>query len=246
MTSNPTTTRPPRGPSQRRSQTLYGAVLCSAVLAACTSLPDTGIVQGPLGAPPVPRPVNIERVNSGAIFQPNMQTVSLFSADRKPRYVGDTLKIDISETLSASSKVNTDTSRETALSAKGPGAKAGAGIFSSIMNLDATASGSNSLKGGGTTENASKFTGQLAASVINVLSNGNLVVAGDRTISLNGGVNVLRFSGIVNPKDIRAGNIVASADTVNARIEVVGRGELSEASQRNWIQRVLADSLSFW
>jgi flagellar L-ring protein precursor FlgH len=175
-----------------------------------------------------------------------MQTVSLFSTDRKPRFVGDTLKIDISETLSATSKVNTDTSRETAMSAKGPGSKAGMGIFSSIMNLDASASGSNTLKGGGTTENASKFTGQLSASVINVLSNGNLVVAGDRTISLNGGVNVLRFSGIVNPKDIRAGNIVASADTVNARIEVVGRGEVSEASSRSWIQRVLADSLSFW
>jgi flagellar L-ring protein precursor FlgH len=235
-----------RGLNRHRSQALYGAVVCSAVLSACSSLPDTGIVQGPLGAPPVQRPVNIERVNTGAIFQPNMQTVSLFSADRKPRFVGDTLKIDISETLSATSKVNTDTSRETALSAKGPGSKAGLGIFSSIMNLDASASGSNTLKGGGTTENASKFTGQLAASVINVLSNGNLVVAGDRTIALNGGVSVLRFSGIVNPKDIRAGNIVASADTVNARIEVVGRGEVSEASSRSWIQRVLADSLSFW
>jgi len=231
---------------RRRSHALYAAVLCVAVLSACSSLPDTGIVQGPLGAPPVPRPVNIERVNNGSIFQPNMQSVSLFSADRKPRYVGDTLKIDISETLSATSKVNTDTSRETALSAKGPGSKAGVGIFSSIMNLDASASGSNTLKGGGTTENASKFTGQLAASVVNVMPNGNLVVAGDRTISLNGGVNVLRFSGIVNPRDIRAGNIVASADTVNARLEVVGRGEVSEASSRNWIQRVLADSLSFW
>ena len=82
--------------------------------------------------------------------------------------------------------------------------------------------------------------------VVNVMSNGNLVVAGERSISVNGGSNVLRFSGIVNPRDIQAGNIVASADTVNAKLEVVGRGEVSEASQRNWIQRVLADSLSFW
>jgi flagellar L-ring protein precursor FlgH len=247
MTSNPKPDRAPAVRSHgRRSQALHATVLCMAVLSACSSLPDTGIVQGPLGAPPVARPTNIERVNTGSIFQPNMASISLFSSDRKPRYVGDTLKIDIAESLSATSKVNTDTSRETALAAKGPGSKAGLGIFSSIMNLDATASGSNSLKGGGTTENASKFTGQLAASVVNVLPNGNLVVAGDRTISLNGGVNVLRFSGIVNPKDIRAGNIVASADTVNARLEVVGRGEVSDASSRSWIQRVLADSLSFW
>jgi flagellar L-ring protein precursor FlgH len=244
MQRNPTSNRPEIG--RPGAQALHGAILCASVLSACSGLPDTGIVQGPLGAPPIARPANIERVNSGAIFQPGMASISLFSADRKPRYVGDTLKIDISETLSATSKVNTDTSRDSKLASKGPGAKAGLGIISSIMNLDATASGSSSFKGDGATENTSKFTGQLAASVVNVMPNGNLVVAGDRTISLNGGVNVLRFSGIVNPKDIRAGNIVASADTVNARLEVVGRGEVSDASSRSWIQRVLADSLSFW
>ena len=230
-----------------RRHLLCGAVLLASLLAACSSLPsDSVIVPGPLGAPPVARPLNIERINSGAIFQPTMASFTLFSDERKPRFVGDTLKVDIAENLSASSTVNTSTARDSKLAAKGPGAKAGLGIFSSIMNLDATASGSNAFKGDGTTQNTGKFTGQIAASVINVLPNGNLVVAGDRTIALNGGVNVLRFSGIVNPKDIRAGNVVASADAVNARFEVVGKGDVSDASQRSWLQRVLADSLSLW
>jgi flagellar L-ring protein precursor FlgH len=225
---------------------LYLTVLFASILSACSGFPESKIVTGPLAAAPIARPENLERINSGSIFQPNMASVSLFSGDRKPRYVGDTLKINISENLNATSTVNTDTSKATGISAKGPGAKAGVGIFSSIFNLDATASGSNTFKGDGTTQNSNVFTGQVAATVINVLPNGNLVVAGDRTISLNGGVNVLRFSGIVNPRDVQAGNIVASADTVNARIEVVGKGDVSDSSQRNWIQRVLADSLSFW
>jgi flagellar L-ring protein precursor FlgH len=228
---------------------LYSMItmLCAAALSACSSLPpESKIVTGPLAAAPIPRPENLERINSGSIYQPNMSSVSLFSGDRKPRYVGDTLKVNIAENLNATSTINTDTSKSTAIAAKGPGAKAGVGIFSSIFNLDAAASGSNTFKGDGTTQNSGVFTGQVAATVVNVLPNGNLVVAGDRTISLNGGVNVLRFSGIVNPKDIQVGNVVASADTVNARIEVVGRGDVSDASQRNWIQRVLADSLSFW
>jgi len=216
------------------------------MLSACSSVSESAIVPGPLSVAAVPRPANLERVNTGSIFQPSMASVSLFSSDRKPRYVGDTLKIDISETLNATSKVNTDTSRDSKLASKGPGSKAGLGIISSIMNLDATASGSNAFKGDGSTANASTFTGELTASVINVMPNGNLVVAGDRTISLNGGATVLRFSGIVNPKDIRAGNIVASADAANVRLEVVGRGEVSDAAQRNWIQRVLSESLSFW
>jgi flagellar L-ring protein precursor FlgH len=231
---------------------IYVLVLCASALASavlmtgCATPPDSGTIPGPLAVTPIERPQNIERINSGSIFQPNMASVSLFSGDRKPRYVGDTVKINISETLNATNTANTDTSKATTLANKGPGAKAGLGIFSSIFNLDANAAGGQTFKGTGTTNNSNTFTGQVSASVINVMSNGNLVVAGERTISVNGGTNVLRFSGIVNPRDIQAGNVVASADTVNAKLEVVGRGEFGEASQRNWIQRVLADSLSFW
>ena len=230
----------------RRALTAYAAIVCSAILSACSGMSNAPVVQGPTSAPPLPPPINIERINNGSIFQPGMASVSLFTDERKPRFVGDTVKINIVETLDAKRTINTDSSRATALASKGPGSKSGLGLISSIMNLDATASGSNSIKGGGTTENSGSFTGQIAASVINVLPNGHLVVAGDRTIALNGGVNVLRFSGIVDPKDIKTGNVVASADAVNARFELVGKGELSDASQRSWIQRVLTDSLSFW
>lgn len=219
---------------------------CLAMLSACSSVSDNGIIQGPLGATPMPPPPNLERVNPGAIYQPNMASNSLYSSERKPRLIGDTLKINISESLSANNKVNVATSRDSKLASKGPGAKAGLGILPTIMDIDATAAGSNSFKGDGLAENSSKFTGQLAVTVINVLPNGNLVVAGDRTIAMNGGVTVLRFSAIVNPQDIGAGNIVASSDTVNARMELAGRGDVSEAASRSWIQRVLTSSLSFW
>lgn len=70
----------------------------------------------------------------------------------------------------------------------------------------------------------------LAASVINVLPNGHLVVAGERGVAMNGGTSTLRFSGIENPRDIRPGNIVPSGDAVNARVELVGQGDVSEAA----------------
>lgn len=216
------------------------------LLAACAGPRGEPLVTGPLAARALPRPVNIERVPTGAIYQPGMAATSLFSGERPPSRVGDTLKVDISESVYASAKVSTDTSRESKLAQKGPGGKAGPALISSILNLDASASGSNGYKGDGKTENESKFTGQLAVTVINLLPNGHLVVAGDRSIALNGNASVLRFSGIVAPKDIRSGNVVASADTVNARIEVVGKGDVDDASSRNWIQRVLADSLAFW
>ena len=82
--------------------------------------------------------------------------------------------------------------------------------------------------------------------MINVLPNGHLVVAGERSVAMNGGTSTLRFSGIVNPRDIRAGNVVASADAVNARVELVGQGDVSEAATRNWLQRVLTSSMTVW
>jgi flagellar L-ring protein precursor FlgH len=81
---------------------------------------------------------------------------------------------------------------------------------------------------------------------VNVMPNGHLVVAGERSMALNGGTSTLRFAGMVNPKDIKAGNIVASADVLNARYEVSGQGDVSDAASRNWLQRLLTKTLTVW
>lgn len=223
-----------------------GLVLCAACLVTACALTPDSIVPQPVTVTPIARPVNIERLNNGAIFQVGSNAAP-FSGRRKPRNVGDTLKVEISETMSATNKVKTDTSRDNAMATKGPGTSStSGGLVNKLLNLDASASGSDSFKGEGNTENSSSFTGQLAASVINVLSNGNLVVAGERSVAVNGGVSTLRFSGIVDPKDLKENNIVASADVVNAKLEVLGRGEVSEAGRRTWLQRILTNSLSVW
>ncbi|KQV97236.1 flagellar basal body L-ring protein FlgH [Rhizobacter sp. Root1221] len=220
------------------------AAAVAVALTGCAT--HTPLVSGPVIAAPLPMPMTLERVNNGSIFQAGMASAALFSGEVRPRSVGDSLKIDIAETVRAKREVNTDTSRENAVASKGPGSKSASGVLGSLLNLDASASGSDSFKGAGTTGNSSSFTGQLAASVINVLPNGHLVVAGERSVAMNGGTSTLRFSGIVNPRDIRPGNIVASGDAVNARVELVGQGDVSEAATRNWLQRVLTSSMTVW
>ena len=224
-------------------------ILCAtaSLLGACSTPTPVSTVPGPLTATPLAAPLNIERANTGSQFQPGMTTASLFTDRRKPRAVGDTLKVDIAESINASNVLTTDNSRSNAMSTKGPGVKGvGSGIIRSLLNLDASAKGSDSYKGKGKTTDVSSFTGQLTATVINVLPNGNLVVAGERSVALNGGVRTLRFSGVVDPKDLASGNVVASADVANARLEVAGQGDVSEAASRNWLQRVLTNSLSVW
>ena len=217
------------------------------VLSGCASS-NSPFANLPMSATPYETPAYIEKVNTGSLFQAGMDANSLFSGDRKPRAVGDTLKVNIAEKFNASNKINTTTSRDNKVATKGPGTNAGSGggFIDKILNVDASAAGSDAYKGSGTTDNAGAFNALLTASVINVLPNGHLMVAGERSISLNGGTSTLRFFGIVNPKTIRAGNVVASEDVLNAKFEVAGQGDVADSGSRNWLQRFLTNNLTIW
>ncbi|MDR2323926.1 MAG: flagellar basal body L-ring protein FlgH [Acidovorax sp.] len=224
--------------------TALSIFLCSGLLTGCSTT-EPSIVTAPVSVAAPPRQAAIERVNTGGLFRARSFN-DPFSGRAKPRNVGDSLKVDIAESMNASSTAKTDTSRENEIINKGPGSNSGTGFLGSVLNLDAEASGSDYFKGDGSTSNSSSFTGQIAVSVINVLPNGYLVVAGERAISMNGDVKTLRFSGVVDPRDLRPENIVGSADVINAMLEVAGRGDTSEAGRRTWMQRVLTNSLAIW
>lgn len=222
---------------------LLSPVGIAFLLAACSTEPIT-VVHGPMSAEPVVRPPNIEKPNTGSLFQP--QKTSFYGGRSKPKAIGDTLKIEISESQSASNTIKSDVNRETNLSSKGPGNAPDGAFFKDILNQNITGSGKSSFKGAGTEKEDSNFQGQLAASVINVLANGNLVIAGERVVNLHGNESMLRFTGVVDPRDIKDGNIVASRDVVNPRLEVLGKGDLPEGTRRTWWQRFLNGKLSVW
>ena len=95
------------------------AVLAVAgVLGGCST--PAPLVQGPVSVRPVAPPNYTERTVTGGIYRGNMNNVALFSDQRKPQAIGDTIKIDISESLNASSVVNSVNSRENAVASKGP------------------------------------------------------------------------------------------------------------------------------
>jgi len=216
-----------------------GLGLC--LLAACGT-PPPPVVPGPTSVRP-PYPVaNLE--NNGAIFR--VSSAQLFE-EPNARNVGDILKISISESLSASTKSTTNNSRATTLKQQGPGAgKSMSGLLASIFNIDDSASGADTFKGSGQTDNANTVTGTLMVSVIEVLPNNNLVVAGEKRISMNGSINTLRFSGVVRARDIHGGNVVSSSDVADARLEQIGGGGVADANQQNALQKFFRDILTFW
>ena len=119
------------------------ALAVAGALAGCAS--PQPLVQGPTSVRPVPPPSYAERNATGGIYRANMNNVSLFSDQRKPQAIGDTIKIDISESLDASSVVNSVNSRENAVKSKGPGMSSNSlgTLLKGLANMDATASGSD-------------------------------------------------------------------------------------------------------
>ena len=74
-------------------------------------------------------------------------------------------------------------------------------------------------------------------------SNGHLLVAGEKQIGVNHNVDVLRFSGQVDPRAIQPGNSVASAQIANVRIEQRGRGAQADAQGIGWLGRFFLNVL---
>lgn len=223
---------------------ILGGTALTCLLGACSSVSPAS-VSGPTTVRPGYALANLENRNQGAIFRAG--SAHLLFEQQAARYIGDIVKIEIAENLSGSNKSGTSASRKSALKVMGPGvASSMAGLLDWIYGLDANASGSDSFTGKGENTSSNVLKGKLAASVINILPNGNLVVAGEKSISQQGNSNTLRFSGVVSPNDIKAGNLVSSDNVADARFEVDGRGLVADSNSRNLIQQFLVDTLSFW
>src|SRR5574343_263350 len=87
----------------------------------------------------------------------------------------------------------------------------------SFGRASAGATSANDNKGKGSNQNTNEFTGAITAVVTGVLPNGHLMVTGEKQIGVNRNVDVLRFSGQVDPRAIAQGNTVPSASVANVR-----------------------------
>ncbi len=222
------------------------AVICAAVFAGltgCESLTErlnprppvdiaTPIYAAPV-VPPVPTTAN------GSIYQA-AQYRPLFE-DYRARLVGDSITVQIVEKISATQKSTSSIDKSGSVAA---GITALPFLAANSFNR-ASAAGTSTISsaGAGTTVNSNDFSGTITAVVTGVLPNGHLLVAGEKQIGVNHNVDVLRFSGQVDPRMIQTGNVVASANIANVRIEQRGRGAQADAQGTGWLSRFFLNVL---
>jgi flagellar L-ring protein precursor FlgH len=209
------------------------------LLAGCETLNPRPVVDVAEPTSVVPQAVVRPVINNGSIFQAGNYR-PLFE-DHRARLIGDTLTVQIVEKVSASQKSTSSIDKSGDISA---------GISAlplvnpnSFGRASVTGTSSNTFAGKGSTENTNDFSGNITVTVIDVLPNGHLRVAGEKQIGVNHNVDVLRFSGQVDPRMIQPGNSVASAQIANVRIEHRGRGAQAEAQGMGWLGRFFLNVL---
>ena len=221
-------------------------VLCAALaLAGCGTVRD-------LGRPPALSPVGsgIDHqlppplVESKYPGQPvnrystwNDRTASLFTA-RKALTRGDTLTvlIDIADRaqLQSDSERSRSTSRRWQLGANADMNGRGGG-----GSADASFGGDTGFSGEGATSRSERIELRVAATVVDVLQNGHLVIRGTQEVRVNAEMRILTVAGIVRPSDIDPSNTIAYDRIAEARISYGGTGHISEMQQPPYGQQLI-------
>jgi flagellar L-ring protein precursor FlgH len=159
---------------------------------------------------------------------------SLFS-DQKANRIGDAVTVFVVEVSSASNDAKTTSSRESNLSLSASN-KSGTGAG---MDISAGLGVGNQFRGEGATSSRGSVRAKISARVDSVMPNGNLMITGNRTITVNGEEQTIKISGVVRPSDVQADNSVYSYNISDAVIVFEGNGIVSRAQGPGWLTKLL-------
>jgi len=208
------------------------------VTAGCMTVPPTNVHQ-PMTARPAPR--FEASAGNGAIYQAG--TGRPLFEDRRARYVGDTITVNITESTTASAKSNTKVDKSNNQKASVSALNGLPG--KSLLGLNLGATSSTAFSGKGEAANNNVFTGNITVTVIDVMPNGNLLVSGEKQLAIGEEQEFVRISGVINPSFVDAFNTIASSKVADARIEYKSAGQISEAQIMGWMARFFLNVLPF-
>ena len=220
---------------QNRFSAVLGMLLLSVLFAGCSTSPAKLANEGfetirpPYVSPPPPL--------QGAIFQAGYG-LALYE-DIRAHQVGDILTVVLSERTNATKQASTSTSKDSSIEVPNPTVFGNPFRFNTKArnSLETSMESANAFDGAGDSAQSNSLTGNVTVTVAEVLPNGNLIVQGQKRMTINQGEEFVRFSGIVRPADINPDNTILSTKVANARIAYVGEGMVADANSQGWLGR---------
>ena len=175
------------------------------------------------------------RETNGAIYQAG-HDVRLYE-DRTARRVGDILTVILEEETDASKDANTQVGKQSSYALETP-TLAGRPLTHQGTAIGFDIDSEQDFEGGGASSQSNALSGTLTATVVRVQPNGNLVIQGQKRLTLNRGDEYVTITGVVRADDVGPSNTVSSTRVANAQISYTGTGALADSNGMGWLSRL--------
>ena len=178
--------------------------------------------------PPFPEPMPA----SGSLWTDGGPGAALVRDTRAFR-INDLLTIRLRESSTGTNESTTDLTRDSESNFGAPF------VFGLDVTDALTTETQSDFTGDGTTSRSSRLASTVTARVMRVLPNGDLVVAGQKTVMVNRERQVLTLVGSVRPVDIRPDNRVRSSSVGDLTVRLWGKGEVDDTIRQGWFMRIM-------
>ncbi len=188
--------------------------------------------------PPFPTPAS----SSGSLWTDGGPGAALFRDTRAYR-TNDLLTIRVDERSLGTNESQTDLNRTSgvemgasvAFGLEGPTQVPGKFGISPLLS----GKSDSVFAGDGRTTRSSQLSGLITARVARVLPNGDLIIAGQKTVVVNRERQILTLVGSVRAVDVNSDNQVSSGMIGQLTVQLWGRGELDDTARQGWLQRLM-------
>ena len=210
-------------------------------LSGCASIEQAKILPNdPNFAPIMPEMEEDPMVPTGSLFKENY--VNNIYSDSKAHRVGDIISVELSENTQAQKNAKTELTKDNAGSVGSLIGLGGAPITFKGDSLEFGYSQNTAFSGDSKSDQSNSLTGNISVHVLRVLPNGNLMIRGEKWLTLNNGDEYVRLTGIIRSKDISSTNTITSNKVANARIEYAGTGSFADAQEQGWLSKFFGSS----
>ncbi len=171
----------------------------------------------------------------GAIYHPSNN--QFLFGDIKARRVGDLLTVILQEQTDAAKTASTKAAKSSSNGIPAPTILGGAVTAFGRDVFQTSIDSSNDFSGSGDSSQSNSLSGNITVTVSEVLPNGNLVIRGEKLLTLNQGSEVISIAGIVRATDVTPENTVVSSQIADARITYAGDGIVADSNNAGWLTR---------
>lgn len=208
-------------------------VVLALQLTACATGPgEKKVEQGdPVYAPVQPSRMEPPPPTRGSLYQA-AHSKALFN-DRKAYRIGDVITVNLQERTRSSKSATSDISSNSNMTITNPTIAGRASPINVGLGLDSD----RSFTGDASADQSNSLLGSITVTVHDVYPNGNLLIRGEKWLTLNQGDEYVRVSGIVRPEDIQPDNSVTSTLLADARLTYSGTGDLANSNRQGWLSR---------